>query len=354
MNSAYCINERASTTLGLTLSHLVSFSGHQGNKIVPQHLVPTSLLRHNQRRINVDRVSIRLRLTNGETTVRETLEYPGLSANADSFLRKGLCEEKDTTELAQNGVLPSVTAVGVAFCLDALALATKAIRTMAAGVLASAKNGWIMMFSQIGVRPVVWRKVCKLIALITMETTSLETVAGQLRKYKTTTVELSNGSSLTACDLRSETGPNASELQRVVYGTGSNIGPLKKHSPCRDNRGRKCNRCFRYLDCFVMLMRDSAWDVPVGLLSTGCMVTAPIRGCGLNGSGQRAIAEARLSGGESDRHCKAVYLSSQFDRKTDCFGACVATNKAIPPQPVAESRDMRLVPEVAHVSKQFV
>jgi len=56
--SAYSINERASTTLGLTLSHLVDFSEHQGNKIVPQHLVPTSLLSRNQRRINVDRVSI--------------------------------------------------------------------------------------------------------------------------------------------------------------------------------------------------------------------------------------------------------------------------------------------------------
>jgi len=84
------------------------------------------------------------------------------------------------------------------------------------------------------------------------------------------------------------------------------------------------SRCFRYLDCFVMLMRDSAWDVPVGLLSTGCMVTAPIRGCGLNGSGQRAIAEARLSGGESGQHYKAVSIPSNLDRQLkDNQGGCL-------------------------------
>ncbi len=49
MNSAYLKSEKASTTLGLTLSHLVCFRRHQGNKIVPQHLVPTSPPKHNQR-----------------------------------------------------------------------------------------------------------------------------------------------------------------------------------------------------------------------------------------------------------------------------------------------------------------
>ncbi len=63
-----------------------------------------------------------------------------------------------------------------------------------------------------------------------------------------------------------------------------------------------------------MMLRDSAGDVPVGLLSTGCMVTAPARGCGLNGSGQRAIAKARLPGGESGHHLFVSALDRQEEK----------------------------------------
>ena len=47
-----------------------------------------------------------------------------------------------------------------------------------------------------------------------------------------------------------------------------------------------------------MMLRNSAGEVPTGLLLTGCMVTAPIRCCGLNESGRKA----RLPGGESGHH----------------------------------------------------
>ena len=68
-------------------------------------------------------------------------------------------------------------------------------------------------------------------------------------------------------------------------------------------------------DCFVMLMRDSAWDVPTGLLLTG---RRGRRSSGAEltsrasyvyrviGSCQKADQLVRLPGGESGQHHRAV------------------------------------------------
>lgn len=102
----------------------------------------------------------------------------------------------------------------------------------------------------------------------TTETMNRPIAAGPLGLYNGITKQTSNGLSLTACDLRNEAGPGASELQTLLYCTDLNAGLLRKHLPCQTNRGRECNRCFCQVlpQLKLLLHQTQALTTPVNLV----------------------------------------------------------------------------------------
>ncbi len=223
-----------------------------------------------QRRINVDRVI--------------SLIGVGEWLAQDSMLLK-----------AKRGVL-SCTRRGMTCVQDALTRNTPTISAMAVRGSQFVLNGMNLMLLQIGAAVKSFYPNCQSTESTMVVTTHQRIVDGLPRNSKiATNPNITYGLSFKEGDLRKLAGPIILVLQAVRCTTGLTIGLLSALLRSQEKKANSYGRCFRYRDCFG---NGQARDT-----------------C----ASHKRVSQCCQPGESPGTLPKAVSLSSQFDRKTDCF-----------------------------------